>query len=223
MYYVIYKIVNKTNNKIYIGSHKTKNLKDDYMGSGKYLKNAIKKNGIENFVKEIIHIFNTPEEMYAKEAEIVNEEFLTNENTYNLKIGGSGGFDYINTNGINGAKLAVVARTELMKNPDWYQEWHKKQTLGHKKYVKSVSADEWTRRGKQSNQTYYEQHGKYSFEGKTHSDSTKKTISDKAKGRTVGELNSQFGTMWVTTGTENRKIKKDAVIPEGWSKGRSKK
>ena len=35
--------------------------------------------------------------MYAKEAELVNEEFLMNENTYNLKIGGFGGFDYINS------------------------------------------------------------------------------------------------------------------------------
>jgi hypothetical protein len=37
----------------------------------------------------------------------------------------------------------------------------------------------------------------------------------------VGDKTSQFGTMWITNGTENRKIKKDLdSIPEGWYKGR---
>lgn len=32
--------------------------------------------------------------------------------------------------------------------------------------------------------------------------------------------NSQYGTMWITDGTANQKIKKEDVIPEGWRKGR---
>jgi len=74
-YYTIYKITNKMNGKIYIGSHKTCNLNDEYMGSGKYLNYAIKKHGIDNFVKEILFVFGTPELMYAKEAELVTEDF----------------------------------------------------------------------------------------------------------------------------------------------------
>lgn len=38
--------------------------------------------------------------MYAKEKEIVDSSFLTREDVYNLKEGGYGGFDFINSNNI---------------------------------------------------------------------------------------------------------------------------
>ena len=97
MHYTIYKVTNLINGKYYIGKHQTKNLNDGYMGSGKLIKQAIEKNGIENFKKEILHIFDNEEDMNAKEAELV----VINENTYNLCPGGKGGFSYINNSGIN--------------------------------------------------------------------------------------------------------------------------
>lgn len=98
MYYTIYKISNKINGRFYIGAHKTKNLNDTYMGSGKILLRAQNKYGIDNFTKEILHIFDNSEAMFAKEAEIVNDDYLMEENTYNLKVGGFGGFSWINNN-----------------------------------------------------------------------------------------------------------------------------
>lgn len=91
MYHIIYKTINRIDGKFYIGAHSTHNLEDGYMGSGKYLKRAIKLYGIEHFEREILFIFDSKEQMFAKEAEIVTEVFIASNNTYNLKPGGSGG------------------------------------------------------------------------------------------------------------------------------------
>jgi hypothetical protein len=43
------------------------------------------------------------------------------------------------------------------------------------------------------------------------------------KEKQKGEKNSQYNTMWITNGTENKKIKKEDFIPEGWERGRKLK
>lgn len=96
MFYTIYKTTNKLNGKIYIGKHQTKDLNDNYIGSGKRLWNSIHKHGIENFKKEILFVFETEDEMNAKEKELVTDEFCLREDTYNLCPGGKGGWGYIN-------------------------------------------------------------------------------------------------------------------------------
>lgn len=101
MYYCIYKITNKLNGMIYIGAHQTSNLEDGYMGSGIYLRRAQAKHGLEHFTKEILFTFDTLEEMFLKESEIVNQEFINREDVYNLNVGGFGGFHYIQINKLN--------------------------------------------------------------------------------------------------------------------------
>lgn len=90
MYHYLYKTTNKITGKYYIGAHSTKNLEDGYMGSGKQLKDAIKKYGIENFTCEILEIFSNREEAFQKEAEIVTEDFINDPMTYNMCTGGLG-------------------------------------------------------------------------------------------------------------------------------------
>lgn len=96
MLYTIYKTTNTSNGKIYIGCHRTENLNDDYIGSGKALKYAISKYGKNSFVKEIMFVFHTEDEMLQKEREIVNEQFIKRTDVYNLKLGGEGSWDYVN-------------------------------------------------------------------------------------------------------------------------------
>lgn len=100
-FYTIYKTTNKINGKIYIGKHQTNVLNDSYFGSGKLLLAAIEKYGITAFEKQILFLFDNEQEMNAKEAELVTEEFCLREDTYNLCLGGKGGFGYINRNGLN--------------------------------------------------------------------------------------------------------------------------
>jgi len=52
--WIIYKITCKQNGKIYVGQHKTENVNDGYMGSGKLIKRAIEKHGLDKFEKEIL-------------------------------------------------------------------------------------------------------------------------------------------------------------------------
>ena len=89
--FYLYKITNLINEKFYYGVHETENLEDGYMGSGKALRNAYEKYGIEHFKKEILEFFENKEEMYNREKEIVTNELIENPNCYNMVPGGSGG------------------------------------------------------------------------------------------------------------------------------------
>jgi len=55
-------ITNKVNGKRYIGCHKTDDVDDGYMGSGKLIRRAIKKYGSENFAKEVLATFKNDSE-----------------------------------------------------------------------------------------------------------------------------------------------------------------
>ena len=91
--YCIYRITNLINGKTYIGQHKYKKLDDDYMGSGKILKQAYTKYGIENFKKEIIcknvqykATIDDMEKFYIKKEREQNPN-----GCYNIADGGYGG------------------------------------------------------------------------------------------------------------------------------------
>lgn len=91
MYFIVYKITNIINGYEYIGVHATLDPNDNYFGSSKYLKNSIRKYGKLNFKKDIISFHENSESMYEEEARLVNEEYVSRKDTYNVALGGIGG------------------------------------------------------------------------------------------------------------------------------------
>lgn len=221
-YYVIYKTTNIVNNKIYIGKHQTKDLGDGYIGSGKYLYRAVEKYGSDKFKTEILYLFDSCDEMDKAENEIVNEEFVSRKDTYNLKVGGEGGFEYINSNGLNvciGYKYinenglnnkvnqCYIASNKIKEDPE-YAEWFSKRISdGLREYFKDN--DGWFKNG-------------------NHTEETKEKMRKSHKGKHVGKKNSQFGTCWIYSESyaESMKIKKEDLaiwLEKGWVKGRKMK
>ena len=93
-YGYIYKTTNLINNRVYIGQHKGR-FDADYLGSGKYLKHSIIKNGKQNFkVIPLVYAFSQEElnrlEIYYISFYRIN---LGKDNLYNISDGGEFGYN----------------------------------------------------------------------------------------------------------------------------------
>ena len=218
-HYLVYKTTNLVNGKIYIGKHETNNLDDGYLGSGNLLKRAIEKYGEENFKREVLFECSSREEMNAKEAELVNEEFLKRDDVYNLKQGGEGGWDYCNTpehhNNIGNCRntgftqLIREGRNPGRETIDAYNDEERKE------YCHRISTG---LKKKWSTCTF-------PWVGRKHSEETKKKIGERNKCM-VGEKNSSFGTVWIYNESlkQNKKVKKEdaeSFLKQGWKFGRN--
>lgn len=93
--FILYKTTNKINGKFYIGVHNSK--RPWYKGSGSYLKKAIEKYGLDNFERQTLFEFETANDAYAKEKEIVNYDLVSDPQCYNLRLGGRGGKSGVTT------------------------------------------------------------------------------------------------------------------------------
>lgn len=202
----IYKITCTINDKYYIGMHSTFDLEDGYMGSGKRIKNSIKKHGLENHVKEILEYLPNRSSLKEREKELVNEELLNDSLCMNLQLGGVGGFsskEHQIKASLKANKKASKSLKLLWKNKEWSNN------------LKNKIIETW----KNSKYDEIKERNKTLFKNKQHSEESKKKMSNKAKLR-IGSSNSQFGTCWITNGIENKKIWRGSEIPEGWKLGR---
>lgn len=218
MYYLVYKVLNKINNKIYVGVHITSNINDGYMGSGKLLLRAINKYGIENFEKTILYMCITADEMFNKEAEIVNESFVGRSDTYNIKLGGHGGWDYVNKQGLNWSYEKNRAISPMRHIPlEQRLQWLAQGRDVNKELVRRWKAGEIP-------DPHPNREG-FTFKDRSHTDDTKVLMSKThtERGNSKGEKNSQYGTCWVHNGLTTKKIDKAELanyITEGWMRGR---
>ena len=188
----------------------TNNLNDGYMGSGKLIRRAIKKYGLDNLKKEILHVFDNVEDMNNKEKELV----VVSEETYNLCPGGHGGFGYINS----------TKRNIYGKNG---QSGFGKENLIDGKRQKEIlkeqnKFDEYCKNMSKSKIQFY-QTNKHPWLGRKHSKESLLKISVSSQGKQTGSKNSQYGTCWINNGLTNKKVKKEVLdiwLNIGYSKGR---
>lgn len=212
MFYTIYQITNNINGKIYIGKHQTSNIDDGYMGSGKLLQRAIIKHGIENFSKSILFVFDNQYDMDKKESELVDEQFCLMESTYNIKIGGTGGFDFINKHKLGFGQGDFHTAEAKSKISQWQEAYWPNETANKKEYRIS-QIKKWAKTDRNVN--------KFNSQNNPMNNPDQKAKHKKAlEGKFKGSDNSQFGTMWITNGVVNQKIKKTDQLPDGWKKGR---
>ena len=142
------------------------------MGSGKLLRRAIKKHGVENFEKTYIAFCNSEEEMNLKEAELVTEEWCASDDNYNLCPGGQGGWGYVNQHAHN-------------------NRGNHRQTgnFGFKAPIDRARHSERTSEGLRA--AYATGHNPWL--GRKHSQVSKEKMKNSQAGKQVGEKNSQFG------------------------------
>ena len=209
----VYQIENLIDNKIYIGKHSTSDVDDGYMGSGKLLLRSIKKHGIDNFKKTILCFFDTEEEAFLYERNLVTEEFVNRDDTYNLTCGGSGSWYAMNSNEelrIEKNRRAARARNKtLWNNSEWRDKAVKR------------SSELWKRLWEEGKLTYHD------WTGLKHKQESRRKMSEthQKNGHQVGDKNSNYGNVWVynTSLKESKTVPKEELqkyLDTGWLKGR---
>lgn len=221
VYHYFYKITNNLNNHFYYGVHNTNDLEDGYMGSGKRLQIAYEKYGIENFTKEILKFFDTALEAFEYEEEVVNESLVNDDECYNLKIGGKGGW-------------LKTYNHSLYVDKDGNKYWLEiSDPLIKEKELKSYCSDFVTTKDSAGkifyvsiyDKRYISGELKHIWKGRKHSKETKEKISQSLKNINYnqGKNNLRYGTCWIYNDKESISIQKDDLekyLSNGWKKGR---
>lgn len=123
-YFYIYLTTNLINGKKYIGKRSTTKCFEediDYLGSGKYIKQAIKKYGKENFKKELLEEcfdqkINNKREKYWVE---FYKAYSDNNNFYNIVPGGQGGFRGMSEDGKR--RISEANKKRVLSNETRYK------------------------------------------------------------------------------------------------------
>jgi hypothetical protein len=207
MFYYTYKVTllkGSLAGHYYYGQHRTKNLNDHYIGSGRkikdYFKHYEKIEGV-TYVKEILHFYNDEDELNIAEKQLIGDKYKNDKLCLNLKPGG--------INYYNGAKLGHKISEETKKKISDALKGHKlseearnKISLANlnrpeedrKKFGQSqLGKEPWNKGIKMSEETKQKLRKKHNLSSEQHN-----KLSEWAK-----------SFIWINNGIEVKHINKD--------------
>lgn len=172
-HHYVYEITNKINGTKYIGKRTCSTSIDEdslYMGSGLLITRAINKHNIENFDKKIIKEFETADEAFQFEEELIEKlDAWKSPLYYNLKPGGKGKWtpligDRNPMKKLENRKKVSIAQTGILNH-----NYGKKAPEHVRARMREAHSGE-----------------KNGFFGKSHTEETKNKISEANKGKLLG-------------------------------------
>jgi len=180
---VIYLVTNLINNKKYIGMDSSNC--PYYLGSGLYIKKAIKKYGRVNFKKEILQVCSSKEELIKAEKYWISFFNADKDRKfYNIREGGQGG------------------DIRIFMNNDEISEWKKNISIGRVGIRKGIPLSEKNKIGiSHGLKLFYENNISHNM-GRNHSDETKMKIRNSLIGREFSEEHKN--NMKKSNNTESR-------------------
>jgi hypothetical protein len=130
----------------------------------------------------------------------------------NLKEGGQGGF--VNLKAVKKGRRITDEILEKKYGKDF-------RKIISKNYQNSLSENDRKENSEKIKKRLKEIGFNHStFKGKKHKEESKNNIGKKNSIKQKGNKNSQYGTCWITNGSDNKKIYKGDLIPKGWRLGR---
>ena len=197
MYGYIYLTTNLVNGRKYWGKRQY-GKKEPYLGSGKLLKQAIKKYGKENFSKQIICDCETKEQLNNKEKHFIA---LTNavysKEYYNISYGGDGG-KYGSISEETRKKLSIACTG---KKNGFYNKTHSEETKKHLSEIRKNQSswnkgipisDEQHQKLLKGRKEYFKKNP-HPFLNKHLTEEHKQKISKARKGKYCGENHPMYG------------------------------
>ena len=190
--YNIYKTTNLVNGRFYWGVHKSTDENDGYLGSGKILRQAIKKYGKDSFRRKTMVVYETAADAFFDERLLVTQKYLAeNPACYNIISGGKGGDSFTN----NPNKEEIRKKISVSHNGKRHTE-ETKQKMRKLKSEKTKQKMSVAKRGK--NHPMYDKHHSEETKQKLRkprSEETKQKISIAASdGRNKGQNNAMSRT-----------------------------
>lgn len=174
MYGYVYITTNLINNKIYIGQHKSETFDSEYIGSGKYLKNAVNKYGRNNFSVEVIEWAENKYILNLLEKRWIRFYRKRNYVMYNIADGGEGGDVF---SGLSAADKK--RRNEKLRKNSYFSTVSGEES-------KEMHKRAWKTRRLNGNDKFsaeYRQKLSNAHKGYKVSDDTKKKLSDANRGK----------------------------------------